>query len=174
MVGEWANGYPDTEEMLEVANVFLYLESAVNARLLPVEANTGDKAAVVADGLLQQAKVILFTEARANLSLAKRAVTSYIESNFDPEHIANVAPCLHAVRGAFSMLNLENAVELMNRCAECIANEYEKRESTEVEALETLADALVTTEYLLDELAAGREVGPELDKLLVANLAALS
>lgn len=169
---QWVDQVPETDLLLEVANIFLYLESALDTRSLRSGVQ-GDQESVVAQGLFEQAQLILFNESRANLSLAKRAITSYIESGFDKEHIANIASCLDCVRGAFSILKLEEAENMLARCSSLVASEYDSQSDRSAEQLENLADALVTTEYLLEELQAGRAIDGELSKLMAANLETL-
>lgn len=173
----WRGGAPDQEDLLDVANMMLYIENALLTGSLNNASIDEDKDSTVALGLLQQAQADLFVESKANIGLAKRAVTSYIESNFDREHIANVSVSLQSIAGAFSMVDIEAAHQLMMRCATLISEEYESHSSIDSEpnvaVLENLADALVSVEYLLDELATGREMEAGVKKLIDESLEAL-
>lgn len=173
----WRGATPDQEELLGVANMMLYLENALLTGSLNECGQELDKDSTVARGLLQQAQLDLFEESKANIGLAKRAVTSYIESNFDREHIANVSVSLETIAGAFSMVDIESAQQLMQRCAELISAEYSSQSSndsgTDAALLESLADALVSVEYLLDELASGRGMDSGSKKLVDESLKAL-
>ena len=173
----WRGATPDQEELLGVANMMLYLENALLTGSLNECGQELDKDSTVARGLLQQAQLDLFEESKANIGLAKRAVISYIESNFDREHIANVSVSLETIAGAFSMVDIESAQQLMQRCAELISAEYSSQSSndsgTDAALLESLADALVSVEYLLDELARGRGMDSGSKKLVDESLKAL-
>lgn len=185
----WRGASPDQEDLLEVANMMLYIENALLTGSLRNGVEDQDKNSTVAKGLLQQAQMDLYEESKANIGLAKRAVTSYIESNYDKEHIANVSVGLQSIAGAFNMVDINNAEQLMHRCAELIRVEYENQKSAGLDTsledesessasansvLENLADALVSVEYLLDELATGRGLEPGVSKLIDESYAALA
>lgn len=185
----WRGAAPDQEDLLEVANMMLYIENALLTGSLRNGVEDQDKNSTVAKGLLQQAQMDLYEESKANIGLAKRAVTSYIESNYDKEHIANISVGLQSIAGAFNMVDINNAEQLMHRCAELIRAEYENPKSAGLDAsleddsessvsantvLENLADALVSVEYLLDELATGRGLESGVSKLIDESYAALA
>ena len=85
----------------------------------------------------------------------KRAISAYIDSGFDNTHIANLPQLLDSVRGAFQMINANKlpavtlgATEFMRR----FVNREAVNPATDVQALETLADAMISIEYYLNEL----------------------
>ncbi len=173
-IASWRDRVPEQEELLDVANMMLYVESALLTGSLVDQNVDADKNATVARGLLQQAQVSLYREAKANIGLAKRSLTSYLESNFDSEHIANVSHTLNILSGAFDMVGIANASELMKKCSVSIDEEYKNPDENSQEALETLADALISAEYLLDELESGRGIDGGISKLIDDSLVALA
>ena len=98
-------------------------------------------------------------EAQAGLSLAKRAITAYLESSGDKLHLANVPVTLQAVRGGLWFLNQGRAAMLVGACADYIQSKMlETTQMPSEQMLETLADALTSLEYYLE---AGAVLRPE-------------
>lgn len=174
-MSNWRIDSPDQEALLEVANMVLYVESALLTGSLLNGGSSQENKSTVAKGLLQQAQINLYEESKSNIGLAKRAVIAYIDSNYDREHIANVGVCLESIGGAFNIMAIANAEALMNRCAELLNTAYQGNSNDAVgeDWLERLADALVSIEYLLDELSAGRSADNTVSKLIDDSLTAL-
>ena len=174
-INSWRIESPDQEALLHVANMILYIENALLTGSLLDSVDSQEAESTVAKGLLQQAQMNLYEESKSNIGLAKRAVIAYIDSNYDREHIANVAVCLESIGGAFSIMGIENAEILMNRCAILLKAAYQGNSNEGVvdDWLERLADALVSVEYLLEELSAGRAVDNTVDKLIDDSVLAL-
>ena len=174
-INSWRIESPDQEALLNVANMILYIENALLTGSLLESVDSQEAQSTVAKGLLQQAQMNLYEESKSNIGLAKRAVIAYIDSNYDREHIANVGVCLESIGGAFSIMSIENAEILMNRCAVLLNAAYQgnSNEGTVDDWLERLADALVSVEYLLEELAAGRAVDNMVGKLIDDSVLAL-
>ena len=97
-----------------------------------------------------------------------------MESDFNREHIANIGDCLQATTGGFRILGQELAADLMQNCANLLRAEYKSKISPEASRLESLADSLISTEYLLHELNEGRSVDAAMQQLLQQNLDAIS
>ena len=154
---------PDPEELVEVANTLLYLESAIaNLEKDKLSGESrGDLSAsgrteMVASGELVEAGQIVIEECEAGLALTKRALSSYVESNFDTNHILNITRTLHAVRGGLSMLKKERAAEILSRCAFFVEDVLMAKDHPAAlqELLETFADAIIAIEYYLDSASA--------------------
>jgi hypothetical protein len=131
---------------------------------------------IVADSQLAEASKIVIDELQAGISLCKRAITSYVESNFDPIHIANVATTLNSVRGGAQMLNHLRASNILKSCVAFVeAHSRDKQQSgpQRHQLLETLADALISLEYYFTELAARRTPDEKILAVAEESLAAL-
>jgi len=163
----WAdhkNGVPP-EQFLAVADAVLFIESSL-AGLYRHEIRVADleritdaaRKQIVADNQFAEAARIVIEEAQAAVALAKRAITAYVESDYDPIHIANVAVTLNTVRGGMHILEHDRAGVIVAGCIAFI--DGHSREMPQGAArqplLETLADALISLEYYLGELAAQR------------------
>lgn len=184
-VEQWAtqqNGVPPAE-FLAAADALLFIESSLSG-LYRNELATGDleqisdamRKQIIADSQLAEAARIVIDEVQAGISLCKRAITSYVESNYDSVHIANVAVTLTAVRGGAQMLNHARAANILRSCVAFVeASSRDKQYSgpQRHQLLETLADALISLEYYFSEIAAGRTPDEKILGVAEESLAAL-
>jgi hypothetical protein len=184
-VESWAklpNGV-DVEQFLAVADALLFIESSLSG-LYRNELTAGDleqvsdavRHRIVADSQFAEAARIVIDEAQSGIALAKRAIMSYVESNFDPIHIANVAVTLNTVRGGMQILDHRRAATVLKGCATFIEGHVQDRQHSAPQRhqlLETLADALISLEYYLGELAAMRTPDDKILTVAEESLAAL-
>lgn len=184
-VENWAeqkNGVPPAE-FLAVADALLFIESSLSG-LYRHELAAGDleqvtdamRKQIIADSQLAEAARIVIDELQAGITLCKRAITSYVESNFDVIHIANVAVTLTAVRGGAHILNHARAANILKSCVAFVeASTRDKQYSgpQRHQLLETLADALISLEYYFSEIAANRTPDEKILGVAEESLAAL-
>lgn len=156
----------DVEQFLAVADALLFIESSLSG-LYRHELTAGDleqvsdamRHQIVADSQLAEAARIVIDEAQSGIALAKRAIMSYVESNYEAIHIANVAVTLNTVRGGMQILGHQRAAAVLKGCSTFVDSYVRDRQHSAPQRhqlLETLADALISLEYYLGELAAGR------------------
>ena len=178
----WAENSPDSEGFLRVADTVLYVESALSGldrREFTVdelnEASVVARKKVIACGQLAEAEQVVIEEAQSGISLAKRAITSYVDSNFDAAHIANVATTLSMVRGGLHILKYRRAASVLKSCRDFVANHVNEggQGAQRHQMLETLADALISLEYYLVELETSRNVNEGILDVAEESLAAL-
>lgn len=169
MVEGWAgqkNGVP-AEQFLAVADALLFIESSLSS-LYRHELTAGDlenvtdamRKQIIAESHFADASRIVIDEAQNGIAMSKRAITSYVESNFDPVHIANVATTLNSVRGGVQVLGHIRAANILKGCVAFVdltAHDKQSSNAQRQQLLETLADALISMEYYLTERAANRE-----------------
>lgn len=179
---ELAEG-PDQEQMLEVANTLLYVESTVSA----LENSTLDddilneatelaKRKVIATSELAKAKSIVVEECQSGILLAKRAINSFSESDFDSGHIRNIAKTLYTVRGGLHALGKERAADIMFLCVRFVEEvlfDDDNHPAALKELLETFADAIVTIEFYLDSATASGQMNESVLDSAEENLEAL-
>lgn len=167
VVASWSEGGEVTSEALNrLAEAVLYVESMVASLergerrdVRPQEVLPGQEAESFATHQLAEARIVVVDEAQAGLSLAKRAITAYLESSGDKLHLANVPVTLQAVRGGLWFLNQGRAAMLVGACADYIQSKMlETSQMPSEQMLETLADALTSLEYYLE---AGAVLRPE-------------
>jgi hypothetical protein len=149
----------EEDDLNHAAKVMLYLESAVNAMEFDklsgeALANTSEESQdqVIASGELAQAERIVLQECEAGISLTKRAITAYSESNFDSGHISNIVRTLNSVKGGLLMLRRVRGAQVVERCADFVEQVLMQGEHPPAlkELLETFADAIISVEYFLD------------------------
>lgn len=169
-------------DILEIADAVLYVESALSGldrREFTVdelnEANQLARKRVIASGQLAEAQSIVIEEAQSGIAMAKRAITSYVDSNFDFAHIANVATTLNTVRGGLFILKYNRAADILKGCSDFLAHHINEGGAAgqRHQLLETLADALISLEYYLNELAAAHDINEKILDVAEESLAAL-
>ncbi len=100
---------------------------------------------------LIEARIVVNEEAKSGLSLAKRAITSFLESDGDKMHLANVPSSLQLVRGGLWFLDQHRAAQQVADCAHFIQTQMlEASTMPSEQVLDTLADALTSLEYYLE------------------------
>ena len=134
-----------------------------------------DQEQQVAHSELQQARLLAIREAQLGLGVAKRAISGYVDSNFDPIHIANVAMTLSGVRGALAILGYSRAAAILKACSDYINARMQRAVApvTQKQWLDTLADALISVEYYVDELASRDSAEEKVLEVAEESLAAL-
>jgi hypothetical protein len=111
--------------------------------------------AISSDNQLSEARSIVIEESAAAIGMVKRAISAYIESNFDSSHIANLPQLLNSVRGAFYIMGVAKLPDITAGSTEFMRGFVARTKVNPVEdvqALETLADAMISIEYFLTEL----------------------
>ncbi|WP_019601815.1 hypothetical protein [Teredinibacter turnerae] len=173
---------PSSADLTDVANTLLYLDSAVSAlehaKLSDeklAEANRVAQQEIIASSELSEAGKIVIEECEAGLSLTKRALSSFADSNYDTGHIRNIAKTLNTVRGGMIMLKKEKAAALLARCVDFVDTVLMDQDPPVAlkEMLETFADAIVSIEYYLDSASNSLKMDESVLKLAEESLDAL-
>jgi hypothetical protein len=157
-VAGWSDAQPPASSVLErLAEALLYVESMVASlgtarRATPVTPSSAEKNVSFMLHQLNEARVVVSDEAQAGLAMAKRAIVAYLESGGDKPHLSNVPLSLDAVRGGLWFLGYERAARLVGSCGEFIQRRMLESERMPAEQLlDTLADALASIEYFLED-----------------------
>ncbi len=180
-VGQKNGVAPD--QFLGVADALLFIESSL-AGLYRNDLGGGEleqvsdavRKQIIADSQLSEASAIVINESHAGIALAKRAITAYVESGFDVVHVANVATTLSSVRGALHLLNHARAAAVLAGCVAFLEDHLKDKQQTPAQrqqVLETLADALISLEYYLTEVAADRAPDNKILDVAEESLAAI-
>lgn len=123
---------------------------------------------------LDEARAMLVAETRSGLSLVKRAVSSYVESERDLMHLANVPTTLQSVSGGLSFLNIERGAAILRACARYIDASMLKSDiQPNMADLETLADAVSGVDYYLESLEANKPIGDSILEISEESIAEL-
>ncbi len=170
------------DDLDQTAKTMLYLESAVlsleHAKLSAEElANTSEASQqqIIATGELAQAEKIVLQECESGILLAKRAITAYSESGFDPSHINNIPKTLNSVRGGLLMLKRNHAADVVERCMEFVDEVLMRQDTPPAlkELLETFADAIIAVEYYFDTADSAIRLDDAVLQVAEESLAAL-
>ncbi len=165
-----------------LAKTLLYVESAVHsleyAKMASPDGSSSSEDTqnkVISDNELSQAERIVLQECEAGLSMCKRAVTAFTESNFDPGHIANISKTLSAVRGGLFMLKKHRAAVVLERCVTFVDEVLmaSKQPAAMKELLETFADAVISVEYFLDTATVASKLDDSALQIAEESVAAL-
>ncbi len=110
-------------------------------------------------------------EARNALTLAKRAITAFIESDYDKLHLANVPATLHTIWGGLVMINDPDAAEVLQRVGGAIQHQLlDNSEPPSEQVLEAMADALTSLEYYIGNIGKHEPGSADLLRLAKTSL----
>jgi hypothetical protein len=147
------------DSIAKVAETILYVESLVrNLQSTDLHDSDsgvspdGEQHAQVASSELGTAIEVVIEEAMGSLSLTKRAINSFSDSNYDTGHIRNIAKTLNSVRGAMLLLGKDRVAGVLDACADFVEGVLLDRDPPAAidEVLETFADAIIAVEYYFD------------------------
>ncbi|MDX1589523.1 MAG: chemotaxis protein [Oleiphilaceae bacterium] len=170
------NMYPAESDLFAVADAVLNIEDAAQHMathgLSPETDALAQRVRQDEQSLyLREALIVVTDEARAALTLSKRAITAFLESDFDKLHLANVPATLMSIWGGLVLLEDPVAAGVMRQVAEAIDNKLLNIDSQPDQAvLEALADALTSLEYYIEGLGQQDDRNPELLKLAESSL----
>lgn len=173
---------PDDDQLAEVANTLLYLESTVSAlehsKLSTEKLNEANKIAqreIIASGELSTAKRIVIEECEAGILLTKRALSSFSDSDYDTGHIRNIAKTLNTVRGGLLILGKERVAGILGLCVQFVEEILldEEHPAALKELLETFADAIISVEYYLDSSSGSGQMDESVLQVAEESLEAL-
>ncbi|WP_148862676.1 chemotaxis protein [Marinobacter fonticola] len=171
------NRLPGDEELYDLANAVLSIEDAAMQMVTRGITSETDALAIVEANreestYLNEAHIVVADEARAALTLAKRAITAFIESDYDKLHLANLPATLRSIWGGFMMLEDREGAQVLGRVADAIQSRLlDAREAPPATVLEALADALTSLEYYIESIGTRDERNQDLLKLAESSLA---
>ncbi|MCH8499015.1 MAG: chemotaxis protein [Marinobacter sp.] len=168
------NTLPEEKELYALADAVLSIEDAamqIVSRGITQETDalaTPEGSASNDSLYLKEALYVVADEARAALTLAKRAITAFIESDYDKLHLANLPTTLHSIWGGFMVLDDPEAANVLARIAESIQKRLlDSKDIPSQMVLEAMADALTSMEYYIETV--GKRDGRNLDLLKLAD-----
>lgn len=167
---------PENDELYVLADSVLSIEDAVMqivTRGITSETDALARGHRTRDEsvYLSEALFVVADEARGALTLAKRAITAFMESDYDKLHLANLPATLHSIWGGLHMVNDPAAASVLERVAGSIQERLlDAREAPSMQVLEALADALTSLEYYIESIGRREERNPDLLKLAQTSL----
>ena len=173
---EEENRLPAEEELYRLADSVLGVEDAVMQIVTrgitsETDALAGAERSRDESVYLQEAIWVVADEARSALTLAKRAITAFIESDYDKLHLANLPGTLRSIWGGLRMVDDPIAADVIARVATSIQERLlDARESPASQVLEALADALTSLEYYIEGVGRREDRNVDLLKLAQSSL----
>lgn len=160
-VTHWSQGNEySKDELLEVADGLIYVESVMSnlnrmdLNFNQVKQDEMTKRQLMAQSQLSEAQLLVLQESQSAIAVAKKDISSFVESDFDTSHIQQINETLSSVKGGLSILHLTEANAVLDSCSKfvqhIIDNGVDKEKANAI--LETLADALIALEYYLSEI----------------------
>lgn len=170
------------DELLGVADTLLYVESSISGlgkinlsdeKLAHINALSRDD--VMANSQIAEAEKLVIEEAESGLAMVKRALSAFIESNYDKGHIKNIIGTLDAVRGGMFVLGLPRAAKVVAGCLQFIDESLLQNEQQAAvqHMLETFADAIISLEYYLDSIKLDKNADTSVLQIAEESLEAL-
>jgi hypothetical protein len=172
----------DGKAMIDVADVVLYVESTISGLEMSnlsdeklTKANSIARKDIIAFSQLAEAELVVLKEAESGLSLVKRALNSFAESNYDRGHIKNVSATLNSVRGGMAVLSLGRASKVVAACVQFVDDTllHNDQPAALQHLLETFADAVIGLEYYLDAVKTDKNAGDHVLEVAEESLEAL-
>ena len=173
---EEENRLPAEEELYRLADSVLGVEDAVMQIVTrgitsETDALAGADRSRDESVYLQEAIWVVADEARSALTLAKRAITAFIESDYDKLHLANLPGTLRSIWGGLQMVDDPIAADVIARVATSIQERLlDAREAPASQVLEALADALTSLEYYIEGVGRREDRNVDLLKLAESSL----
>lgn len=124
---------------------------------------------------LDEARMTVVGECRAGMSLTKRSLTSFIDSQGDRMHLSNVPAVLTGVAGGLMFLELDRARAVLEGCRYFIEQQLlaEGSGAPVLEQMETLADAITSIDYYLESMEEHKPIGDAVLEVAEISLAEL-
>ncbi|MGM0569173.1 chemotaxis protein [Marinobacter sp.] len=174
---EQSGALPAEEELYALADAVLGVESAVQQMVSRGITSETDALAIARPEAregslyLREAAIVVGDEARSALTLAKRAITAFVESDYDKLHLANLPNTLHSIWGGLQMIGDPDAADVMDRVARSIQTRLlDVKEPPGNAVLESLADALTSLEYYIESIGTRDSRNPDLLRLAETSL----
>ncbi len=166
-----ADGEAFDIKMQKVADQVLRVEQDVRGLSVNAEIDISSKVDPLS---LLEARIAAISESQSALSVTKRAIGSYVDSNGDKLHIKNVGKTLLDVSGALFFLDQEDVSALMIDLQRFVEDKIVDGDIPPTEdKIEALADAISAIEYYIDSLTgqtAGASEAITLAKESIAHL----
>ncbi len=165
----------DKFALSEVADALLQVENFVIQYKNTAGYGIGNGDQTIAENQFAEAEQIVLQEAETGLTLVKRALSSYAESNFDHGHIRNVSKTLETIRGGMTLLHRERCARVLELCNHFVETELLSDEHPTVllQLLEIFADCIISLEYYISALQSDKSTDDSILQIAEESLQSL-
>lgn len=128
---------------------------------------------IIGAGHYYEARIVLFDEINAGLSVSKRAIAAFVESS-DKLHLANITQALIGVKGALIFLNENQCAQIISMAMRFLNERVLPSDQPADEArLEVLADVLTSIEYYIETVSQSDVSATDILSLAIKSIAQL-
>jgi hypothetical protein len=174
-VRQW-HGPTDLSSLNALVDTLMEVENAVAGLVKRVTpgADTPVNNSQISVHQLDEARALLVGESHSGLSLAKRALSAYLDSSNDLMHLTNVPSTLQSVVGGLSFLGMERGAAVLRASSRYIeVRMLASEQQPGMAELETLADAITSVDYFLESLEANKPIGESILEIAEESVAEL-
>lgn len=143
----------ESDDLMQTADALLAVEDSIRnleGTLVNQAENTVGSHNILTHEL-DQAQINVLKEADSGLSITKRSLNDFVESEWDKMHLTNVVSTLASVRGGFQFLEKDRAANIVSICSRYIDNSIIRFDEPPRESeLNAIADVLSSLEYYLE------------------------
>jgi chemosensory pili system protein ChpA (sensor histidine kinase/response regulator) len=152
---------PDQSSLEQIAATLLDVEDALDRELVRAvmpgdDAEPTQAGASASDAQHRQVTQAVMGECTVNLAKVKEAVIQLVENPADTRPLEQVRPQLRGIAAGLLMLDKAKAVTVVERVGNVIGTRLAAGTKLKPEYLERLGDAIVSVEYYLETVSAGR------------------
>jgi len=171
-------GAPDKDKLAAVADALLQIESSVVQFKNQAGYQSDDDGlsqTAIADRQLAEAELIVLQEAETGLTLVKRALSAFAESNYDRAHIRNVTKTLATIKGGMQLMHRSRCATVLQLSERFIDEELMTEEHPSVlqQLLETFADCIISLEYYVTALQSDKNTDDSILQIAEESLNSL-
>ena len=154
-------------ELTTIADQVIQIEQD----MLALKHGALDSAATVDPVVLNEARITIIAESMTALTLIKRAVGSFLDSNNDKMHIKNVSKGLLDVAGAMVFLDNTDVTKMLLILEEFIRKQViDSATPPSQSKIEAFADTISAIEYYLDTMIGQGSASSEALKLAASSI----
>ncbi len=153
----------DEAMLLKIASTLLQVEDSLDAKLKrlirPAGAEMDEPGAAedTSEVEYRQVTEAVLRECIVNMARVKEAITQVTSDSGDPMAIDNVPKLIRGVKAGLVMLDKGRAAEVVERLGRFVTRALKAgRQKLDAEHLDRLADAVVSIEYYMETVQAGR------------------
>lgn len=110
---------------------------------------------------LIDARQLLVTESRANLTTVMQALLGYLDNNNDVQKLEGMADICESVAGAMSFLSAPRGEAILQNAANYIKDKFNADQQPDAESIANLTDAIVSVDYVLEGIATKKPAGEQ-------------
>ncbi len=162
-----AETYPDEQDLMAMASDILFIETSLNnlsvVRRYTKEEKGDQVLSSLPAGEFERLVDSVMHEAGIDMARNKEAILNYIEQPENKSLLQDVPRRFNGIAGAFSVLALTDAADLMMRLNRYVEqNLLGENAVPAVADLDVFADAVTGIEYFMEAVTEGRGIHPEI------------